>query len=99
MKIKDISLKTICNHIREIPENLTSEDIELLTAIKTAAVSYCSHYTGLSESNLNNYEDITIACLVLISDMWDNRSVSVERSTGSNAVIENILSMHTENLL
>lgn len=99
MKINEISLKTICNHIREVPENLASEDIELLTAIKTAAVNYCSQYTGLSENDLNNYEDITIACLVLISEMWDNRSISAEQSSGSNVVIENILSMHAKNLL
>lgn len=99
MKIKDISLQTICAHIREVPENLTSEDVALLMAIKTAAVNYCSQYTGLSESDLNDYEDITIACLVLISDMWDNRSILAERSSGSNVVIENILSMHTKNLL
>lgn len=99
MKIKDISLQTICTHIREVPENLTSEDIALLMAIKSAAISYCSQYTGLSESDLNEYEDITIACLVLISDMWDNRSITAERASGSNVVIENILSMHTENLL
>lgn len=99
MKIKDISLQTICTHIREVPENLTSEDVALLTAIKTAAINYCSQYTGLSESDLNDYEDITIACLVLISDMWDNRSILSERSSGSNVVIENILSMHTKNLL
>ncbi len=99
MKIKDISLQTICTHIREVPENLTSEDVALLTAIKTAAINYCSQYTGLSESDLNDYEDITIACLVLISDMWDNRSILAERSSGSNVVIENILSMHTKNLL
>lgn len=69
-----------------------------LEAAKVAAISYCEGQTGIKKENLDKYEDITIAVLALISDMWDNRSVKAEKSN-LNPVIATILSMHCENLL
>lgn len=88
----------MCDQIREMLENLEEEDVKLLEAMKVAAVNYCKGYTGLSEEELDKHEDITIAVLVLISDMWDNRSMTIERSN-PNRVIDTILGMHSVNLL
>lgn len=66
--------------------------------MKKAAIAYCVEYTGLKEEEMNEKEDITIAVLTLISDMWDNRSMTVERSN-TNKVIDTILGMHCVNLL
>lgn len=66
--------------------------------MKAAAISYCVGYTGLTELELDNHEDITIAVLTLISDMWDNRSMTVDRSN-VNRVVDVILGMHCQNLL
>lgn len=98
MKVSEITAKVIYDHIREIEENLSEDDKTLITAMQKAAISYTTGYTGLSESELDSYEDITIAVLTLISDMWDNRSMTVDRSN-VNRVVDNILSMHCINLL
>lgn len=79
-------------------ENLTDEDLKLIKAMQDAAVSYCVGQTGLAEEDLNDHEDITIAVLTLISDMWDNRSMSIDRSN-VNRVVDTIIGMHCINLL
>lgn len=66
--------------------------------MKVAAVNYCIGYTGLSVDELDEHEDITIAVLTLISDMWDNRSMTVDRAN-VNRVIDTILGMHCVNLV
>lgn len=98
MKISEIDQKVILNHIREIEDNLAPEDLDLLKAMKTAAVAYVKGQTGLEETELDSYEDLTIAVLTIISDMWDNRSMSIDRSN-KNDMVENIIYMHSENLL
>lgn len=88
----------MCSHIREVEENLEPEEKTLLEAMKVAAINYCIGYTGLTEMELDDHEDITIAVLTLISDMWDNRSMTVDRST-PNKVADTILGMYSVNLL
>ena len=79
-------------------ENLTEQDLTLIQAMQDAAVSYCVGQTGLTKEEMDEHEDITIAVLTLISDMWDNRSMSINRSN-INRVIDTILGMHCINLL
>lgn len=87
-------------------ENLTETDLSLIQLMKSSAVAYCTGHTGLTEAELDNYEDVTVAVLALISDMWDKRAATVSSSNSTstsssafNRVIENILSMHSMNLL
>ena len=88
----------ILNHLREVWENLTNEDLSLISSMQAAAVAYACGQTGLSAEELDNFEDITIAVLDVISDMWDNRSLTIDR-TAPNTLVDNILFMHSVNLL
>ena len=72
--------------------------MSLLQAMQKAAVAYVRGQTGLKESELDEFEDITIAALTVISDMWDNRSLTIDRSN-PNELVDNILFMHSTNLL
>lgn len=86
------------NHIREVKENLSKEDLMLLSAMQVAAVAYVAGQTGLTKEELDEHEDISIAVLNVISDMWDNRSMTIDRSN-LNIVADTILYMHSRNLL
>ena len=66
--------------------------------LKKAAIEYTKSYTGLSDAELEEHEDITIAVLVLISDMYDNRQMYVDRNN-TNRVVDTILGMYSKNLL
>lgn len=97
MKVSQITFGDICRQLRE-EETYMREDQAYLEIIKKAAVEYVKSYTGLSEVKIDEHEDITIAVLVLISDMYDNRQMYVDK-TNTNRVVETILGMYCENLL
>ena len=78
--------------------NAYEEDIDLLTLFKDSAISYIKGKTGLDDIQLDDYEDMTLAVLTLISDMYDNRSIQVDKSN-INQIIDSILFMHSTNLL
>lgn len=79
-------------------EDVTESERVSLDALKTAAVSYVMSYTGLSLEEIDNHEDISIAVLTLIADMYDNRAMTVDKKE-VNRTAEIILSMHSKNLL
>lgn len=98
MKVSEITQDVILNHLREEEGNLEFEDINLINVMKKASIEFCKSQTNLSEEQLDQHEDITIAVLTLISDMWDNRSMTVQRSN-TNMVVDMILGMHRMNLV
>lgn len=98
MKTSEITLKDICKQIREEEAYLTEDDRSYLDVLKKAAIEYVKSYTGLDDAGIEEHEDITIAVLVLISDMYDNRQMYVDKSN-VNRVVETILGMYCINLL
>ncbi len=98
MKVSELTIEEVLNYIRELEDNLTAEDMKLIKAMQAAAISYASGQTGLTIEGLDQYEEMSVAVLALISDMWDNRSTTVDRNN-RNEIVENILYMHSNNLL
>ena len=99
MKVSNIKLVHICSHIHELEEELSDEEkIQLEQIALPAAVSFCKGHTGLDEKGLDKHEDITIAVLAIIADMWDNRSFTITNNK-INPTVDAILSMHSDNLL
>ena len=96
MKVSELKLNEICDYCRIIVEDLTETEHATLEAMKTAAVKYCVGYTGLSEAELDEHEDITIAVLTLIGDMYDNRNMYVDKAH-INRTADTILGMHCVN--
>ena len=91
MKISEITDETLLKHC-----NAYEEDLDLLKIYKESAIKYIKDYTWLED--LDKYEDITLAYLNLISEMYDNRALTVD-SNKSNNLVTSILNMHTTNLL
>lgn len=98
MKISEMTTADIWQHIREDPENMEESDNKEILTMKTAAVEYCKGYTGLTEEQLDQHEDITIAVLMLIADMYDNRQLQVDKNI-MNKTAETILGMYCVNFL
>lgn len=98
MKVSEITLKDICRQIRTDESYLTEDDKSYLVILQKAAVEYVKSYTGLDEIEIDAHEDITVAVLVLISDMYDNRQMYVDKNN-VNRVVDTILGMYCENLL
>ena len=98
MKVSELTESVIANYCRIMEEDVTDSERVSLGALKAAAVTYVTSYTGLSLEELDRHEDISIAILTLIADMYDNRAMTVDKKE-VNRTAEIILSMHSKNLL
>ena len=98
MKISELTQATVAEYCRIILDDQTDTELLVLDAMTEAAVQYCVSYTGLTESEVNEHEDITVAVLALIGDMYDNRQMYVDKAH-INRTADTILNMHCVNLL
>ena len=95
-KVSDITTADVSEYLRLIDPS--SDDTTTLGTLLGVAKAYITQYTGKTLEELDDYQDIIIAVLVLVQDMWDNRSLYVEESN-VNKVVESILGLHSGNLL
>lgn len=100
MKVSEITVQNIADYLR-----LDDATDTLLTPILASAKQYISNYTGIpiestvtDAKTLDDYEDFYIVVMILCQDMYDNRSMYVEKNN-LNRVVETILGMHCTNLL
>ena len=95
-KVSEITYQDIADYLRIV--ELTADDIELLKTLIDVAINFCADYTGQTEEGLDDFEDMVIVVFVLVQDMYDNRTLYVDK-TNLNRVVESILGMHSVNLL
>lgn len=111
MKISDITFEDVAVQIKleYLLENESDKEAlkKQLDPIMSAAKAYISSYTGIkiqadneedTSKTIDDYDDFYIAFMVLCQDMYDNRSMYVEKSN-VNKVVSSILDMHCTNLL
>ena len=95
-KVSDITAQDLADYLR-IPE-LTTDDTNTLSTLLTVAKTYITQYTGRTLEDLDTLQDIIIVVMILVQDMWDNRTLYVD-SSNANKVVESILGLHSVNLL
>ena len=96
-KISDITYQDLADYLR-ICDTLTADDINTRNTLLTVAKVYVGEYTGRTIQELDDYKDIIIVILILVQDMWDNRTLYVDNNN-ANKVVESILNLHQVNLL
>lgn len=95
-KVSDITPQDCADYLRLVDAD--ANDLNTLTTMLNVAKVYVGEYTGHDLAELNDYKDIIIVILVLVQDMWDNRTLYVD-SNNANKVVESILGLHSVNLL
>lgn len=93
-KVSEITYQDCAEYLR-ISE-LSASDQATLTAMIGVAKTFIQGYTG--QTDLDQFQDFVIVVLVLVQDMWDNRTLYVDNDN-LNYVVEAILGMHSVNLL
>ncbi len=96
----------LCQQLRENEAALSQDEINYIEVLKDAAISHIKSRTGINgvEENdeygrkLDDYEDLTYALMALVSDMYDNRQMTVS-SDKANETVLNILASHDFNLI
>lgn len=93
-KVSEITVNDLAEYLRiyELDEN----EVALLNNLLNVAKSFIKSYTG--QDDLDKYQDFVIVTLVLVQDMYDNRTLYVN-TNNLNTVVETILGMHSVNLL
>lgn len=92
MRVSQVTGQTVRDYLR------VAEDEPLLEAIRGAALHYIRSYTGLTDEQMEQHEDLSVALLVLCAEMYDNRQMTVQDER-INPVISQILASHSVNLL
>ena len=74
------------------------ESDEVLDIISAGSRAFICGYTGLSEEEADEREELSMAFLVLVNEMFTNRTLSVD-GANINPFARQILDMHRTNLL
>ena len=93
-KVSDITYQDLAEYCRI--DELSQDDINTLNNLIDVAKSFIRSYTG--QDDLDLYNDFVIVVFILVQDMWDNRTMYVDK-TNLNKVVDTILGMHAVNLL
>ena len=93
-KESEITVNDLADYLRIY--ELDEDETALLNNLLNVAKNYIKSYTG--QDDLDKYNDFVIVALVLVQDMYDNRTLCVD-TTNLNSVVETILGMHSVNLL
>lgn len=96
MRVSEIREADVITYLR-----LDEVEEQEITPYLEAAVHFVESSTGLPVTNegecLDKHPDITIAVMALCQDMYDNRSVQIEKNS-LNQTIESILCMYSQNI-
>lgn len=93
-KASEITVKYLAEYLRIY--ELDAKETTHLNNLLNIAKAFIKSYTG--QDDLDKYQDFVIVVLVLVEDMYDNRTLYVD-TKNLNIVIETILGMHSVNLL
>ncbi len=95
-KVSDITTTDLAEYIRL--DEVTNDDTALLSTLLSVSKEFISSYTGRTLEQIDTFESFVIVVFVLVQDMWDNRTLYVDKDK-LNTVVETILGMHSINLL
>lgn len=95
-KVSEITVDDLAEYLRI--DELTDGEKQTLNNLLGVAKTFIMSYTGRTETELDSYQDFVVVVLVLVQDMYDNRTMYVD-SSNLNTVVETILGMHSTNLL
>lgn len=94
--VSQITAQDCAEYLRLV--ETTQADIDTLNTLLNVAKVYVGEYTGRKLHELDEYKDIIVVVLILVQDMWDNRTLYVDKNN-ANKVVESILGLHSVNLL
>lgn len=95
-KVSKIKIEDLKSYLRLTDIDKTEDNY--LNTIINSSISYVRNYTGLTDEELDKYSDIVAVIFILCQDLYDNRSLYVDKNN-INKVVESILSLHSCNLL
>lgn len=96
MKVSEITTNDLADYVREDGTEPVTNNF--LAAALAAAKGYIKNRTSLTDVEMDEYEEISIAVFALVADMYDVRSTTAETAT-ENLTVKAILNLHDKNFL
>ena len=94
-KVSEITVEDLKTYLR-ISDDLSDDDKKFLETILNSSINYIKNNTGIDD--VDKYSDLVIVVFVLCQDMYDNRTLYVDKNN-VNKVVSSILGQHDNNLL
>ncbi len=94
-KVSEITVEDLKTYLR-ISDDLSNDDKKFLKTILNSSINYIKNNTGIDD--VDKYSDLVIVVFVLCQDMYDNRTLYVDKNN-VNKVVSSILGQHDNNLL
>ena len=95
-KVSSITENDIADYLRLSDPSL--KDLNFIKQSIAVAKEYIISTTGIEEKELDKYPSFISVVYVLCADMYDSRSLYVDK-TNLNKLVESILGLHDRNLL
>jgi hypothetical protein len=92
MKVSEITYKEIASYLRIT--DISDEEKSLLENLIDIAKAFIKGSTGVDD--LDEFDDFVIVIYILCQDMYDNRTLYVDKSD-LNKTVESILALHNTN--
>jgi hypothetical protein len=93
-KVSDITVDDLAAYLRL--EEVDQDEENTLQTLLGVAKNYILNYTG--QTDVDAYQDFVIVAFILCQDMYDNRTMYVDKMN-VNKTVDAILGMHSVNLL
>ena len=94
-KVSEITVEDLKSYLR-ISDDLSEDDKKFLKTILNSSINYIKNNTGIDD--MDKYRVLVIVVFVLCQDMYDNRTLYVDKNN-VNKVVSSILGQHDNNLL
>lgn len=94
-KVSEITVEDLKTYLR-ISDDLSDDDKKFLKTILNSSINYIKNNAGIDD--VDKYSDLVIVVFVLCQDMYDNRTLYVDKNN-VNKVVSSILGQHDNNLL
>ena len=95
MKLSDVDAYT-CRLYARIDDG--EEEVLIEHVLLPAARGHVLGYTGLSEDDADRHPDLALACIALVSYLYDHRDLVADRAQLS-PVLDSLLGMHAVNYI
>ncbi len=96
MKISELTAGIVKDYCGISDDN--SDDI-IEKVLLPAAREYIKGYTGLTAEQCDEHEDLSIACMILVNDMFSQRDYTISMHRQISPTVKTILGMYAVNYL
>lgn len=97
-RASELTAETLLSFCRIEPDYATDFDRELVAIAHQAALAHIADTLGLTAEQIDEKPSLAIATMVLVRDMYENRTPYVDKSN-PNRTVEAILGLYDGNLL